>query len=127
MPISNPADTTAFQGIETNTVTTNDATVTTLATIAIPDDTVVFIAVEVIGRRTNAADRAGYLRNAVVFREAAGGATLQGAVDTALTRESDANWDATIDVNGNNARIRVTGRVGHDVNWKSVHHTCQVG
>lgn len=101
-------------------VTTNDATVTTLATISILDNSNVILFAFVTAFRTNGADQAGYNRNAVIFRRAAGIATIQGAVQTALTRESDATWDCTIDVDGgNNARIRVTGAVGHDINWRS--------
>ena len=109
------------------TVSTTDATVTSLAVIPVPDNTVLLLRATIIARRTNAADRAGYVRRAVVFREAAGAATLQGAVDTPLTRESHGPWDATIDVNGNNVRIRVTGAVGHNVNWKTMYWLTKVG
>ena len=105
-----------------NTVTTNDATVTTIATIAVPDDTVMLIMAHIVGRRTDAADRAGYARRAVVYREAAGGATLQGTVDTVFTRESEALWDADISVSGNNCIITVKGRAGRTINWKSHHY-----
>ena len=109
-----------------NTVTTTDATVTTIATIAIPDNTVVLIKVDVTGRRTDAADRAGYMRNAVVFREAAGAATIQGTIDSPLTRESSAPWDATISVSGNNAIITVKGAAANTINWKSTHTTQEI-
>ena len=109
-----------------NTVTTTDATVTTIATIAILDNTVVLIKVGITGRRTDSADRAGYLRNAVVFREAAGSATLQGTVDTPLTRESAVGWNVTISASGNNVIITVKGLGAQTINWKSKHNVQEI-
>lgn len=107
------------------TVTTTDNTDTTIATIPIPDDTVVFIHGEFVGRRTNAADRAGFVREALVFREGGGGATLQGAVGTPFSRDSNA-YNATITVSGNDALLVVQGDAGHNVNWRVCYHTVQV-
>ncbi len=104
-----------------NEVSTTDATVTTIATIPIPDDTAVWIETDVIARRTNAAGRGKWKRGALVYREAAGAATLEGAVWTPLTVESDGAWDVTIDVDGNDARVRVTGVASQDINWTSRH------
>lgn len=109
-----------------DTVTTTDNTVTTIATIPIPDDTVVFIHAEYVARRTDAADRAGYVREALVFREGGGGATLQGAVATAFTRESDAGWNATIAVTGNDAILTVEGNAGQTINWRACYYTREV-
>jgi hypothetical protein len=36
-----------------------------------------------------------------------------------MTRESQASWNATIDVSGNNAIITVTGDVGQTIDWKT--------
>lgn len=102
-------------------VSTTDATTTTLATIPILDDSSVLVDVWIEAFRTNGADQAAYRRRAVVFRRAAGVATLEGTVDSPLTRESSGPWNVTIDVDGgNNARVRVTGQAGNDINW-----TCQ--
>jgi len=106
-----------------NTITTIDASAQTIATIAIPDDTVMVIEAHILGRRTDSPGRAGYVRRATVYREAAGVAVIEGAVDTAYSRESDSAWNVTIDVNGNDARIRVQGAVGSTVNFKSIHTT----
>lgn len=103
------------------TVQTTDDTVTTIATIPISDDTVVWIEASIVGRRTNAAGRGKWTRGALVYRESAGAATMEGSVWTPLTIESDAAWDVTITVSGNNALIRVTGVVGHNLNWVSRH------
>ncbi len=110
-----------------NTVSTTDATLTTIATIAITDDTVVEIKATVVGRRTNAADRGGFIRQATVFREAAGSATLEGSVTTTRSRKSDPQYDVEINVSGNNALIQVQGDTAHNINWKSHHTIIEVG
>jgi len=98
-------------------IVTTDGAYNTAATLALPDDTVWLLRVTAVGRRTDAAARAGYLREAVVFREGGGGATIQSTVGTPLTRESVTAWDATIGVSGNNVRINVRGAAGQTVNW----------
>ena len=103
------------------TVATTDATSTTIATIAIPDNTVVLLKTDIVARRTDAAGRAAYMRNALVFREAAGSATILGSVDTPFTRESTVQYNATISVSGNNALITVQGFGTHNIDWKSIH------
>lgn len=112
---------------EPGEVTTTTVAVTTLVTIAIPDDTVVLIDVEILARQTNGAGRATYIRRAVVFREATGPATLEGAVDSPFTRESDTPWDATIVVDGgNNALVEVTGQATKEINWEAFYRTRQI-
>ena len=103
-----------------NTVATVNNTVTTIATIPIPDDTVVSIEVKIVGRRTNGADRYSSTVRRTVFREAAGAATVQGPQDL-FDRSSDPQYDSQIVVSGNNALIQVEGDTGHDINWRSVH------
>ena len=112
-----------IRAVNTEKVATTDATVTTIATIPIPDDSSVLVDVWVEVFRTNSADQGVFRRRAGVFRRAAGAAALEGSVDTPLTRKSVSSptWEVTIDVDGgNNARVRVTGAVGHNLNW-----TCQ--
>jgi hypothetical protein len=79
----------------------------------------------VSARQTNAANRAGYRREALVYR-AGGGATIEGAVGTDFTRESNAAWEATIAVSGNNALITVNGAAGATINWKVKHFATEV-
>jgi hypothetical protein len=98
-------------------VTTTDATLTTIATIPISDNTVVLIEGRIVGRRTDAAGRAIYVRRATVYREAAGAATIQGSVDSPYSRETTGGYNATIAVSGNNALIQVRGAAAHTINW----------
>lgn len=98
-------------------VTTTDATPTTIATIPIPDNTALMVIADIVARRTNAPDRACYIRRVLVYREAGGSATIQGTINTEFTRESDTTYNATFQVSGNNLLIVVTGRAAHTVNW----------
>lgn len=108
-----------------STVTTSDATETTLATIAIPNDTSVLIEAHIVAN--DSSERAGYVLRALVYRIGAGAAAIEGQPQDPFVRESTATMDATIDVDGgNNARIRVTGIAATVVNWKSRHSTIQV-
>lgn len=106
--------------------TTNTAAVTTIATIPIPDNTAVLITAWITGRRTNAVDRAGYERQALVYREAAGAATIEGTINTPFTRESANTWDASISVSGNNAIITVQGTATAVINWVCRHFVNEV-
>ena len=108
---------TAIQGY----VTTTDATVTTMATIAIPASTTVMIELHVAARRTGgsagvAEDGAGYVQQAT-YKNVAGTATLIGAVNADYTAESQAAWDVTFVVSGGNVLIRVTGAVNNNISW----------
>lgn len=104
-----------------NTVSTTDATVTTIATIPIADDSVNVIDVRCLARRTDVDEAAGYVHRAIVFRRAAGGATLLGAEDSQFTREEDNQWDFEIVVSGNNVLLEVTGRASRNIDWVSFH------
>lgn len=104
-----------------NRVATTDATQTTLHTIAIPASTTVKITAYVRARRTagsagTAEDAAGYVVVGT-YKNVAGTATLVGAVNVLYTAEDQAGWDATLDVNAGNARVRVTGATNNTVTW----------
>lgn len=104
-------------------VTTTDATVTTLATIAIPASTTVKVSVFVAARRTagggTAEDAAGYQIDAT-YKNVAGVATLVGALTLTYTAESVAGYDATLTPNAGNVLVRVTGVVATSISWVCV-------
>lgn len=101
-----------------NTVSTTDGTQTTIETIAIPDDTVVEIIAEIVGRRTDSADRIGGRIRATVFREAAGGVVVEGVSKDFAA--SDGQYDLDVVGSGNDALVQVSGRAAHTLNWRSV-------
>lgn len=112
-------------GTENNTTTT-DATATTIATLPLDSNSVVILSVFVVGRRTDVSGFAGFYMRALVRREAAG-ALLEGKVHTPFTRVSDKDYVATLEVSGNDALVRVQGKAGHTLNWRSCHTQCKVG
>lgn len=108
-----------------NTVSTTDATVTTIATIPVPDDTVVFVRAHIVGFCTNVDAGAGYHITGGVFRRGGGPAFLTGV--SGPSHETEWQWNATMAVSGNNLLITVAGLAARSINWKSSHITVQVG
>lgn len=98
-------------------VQTTNATQTTLDTITLLDENTYHIDAWVIGVQSTGANRASYSISATVYRTAAGVATIQGAVTTYHTAESNAAWDATFTVSGNDVRVSITGVAGATVEW----------
>ncbi len=109
-------------------VSTTDATVTTLTTIALEDDTQYQLDARILVVEDDGTDRAVYKRSVAVYRTGAGNATLLGSANDDLTEESGgaSAWDATIDIDSTSVRIRVTGEAAHDLNWKSRYELVKV-
>jgi len=101
-------------------VTTTDATVTTFQTIPLDDNTVTYLSAKCTGRRTDAADRGVFEEKVAMYREAGGGATIQGSINAMFEESSDATFDVTWDVSGNNAILEGNGAVGKTVNWHCI-------
>jgi hypothetical protein len=113
-PASRTAD--VLKG-ETVTVTTTDGTTTTLWTSqTLPASKTFLVEARVVARQGDT-NRAGYVRQACVYRNSTGGAVLQGAVGAPFTEESNTAWNCTLDVSGNTVRVRVTGAAGATVDW----------
>lgn len=98
------------------TVQTTDTTETTLDSFTLVDETVVEVFAWIMGL-VNGGNAAGYRVTAVAKRVAAGGAALIGGVEVFL-REDDGNWAATLDVSGNDVRVRVTGVAATTIDWR---------
>lgn len=100
----------------TYTVATTTADPTPLGTIALPDESLWMYSVKVVAKSNTTVTRAAYIRDAAVYRDAGGAATVEGAVSTPFTAESNAAMDATISVSSTDVRTLVTGVVG-TINW----------
>lgn len=111
------ADLTGAVGYTEATVQTLNGAITTIATIPVSDPEVLHIDAMFVAKRSGAADEAGFLRRCIAYRRG-GGALILGAIDTPLTRRTDANWQAWIQVAGNNVLIQVLGAAGKTVDWK---------
>lgn len=105
------------------TVSTTDATVTTLALISIPTGTQILFTAYVRAIRTGGAsgtpnDAGGYVLHAIA-KNVAGTVTIIGQ-SAALTAEDQAAWGAVFDSSGSTARIRVTGATGNNIDWTAI-------
>lgn len=102
------------------TVNTTDATVTTLATVPVASNTVMYLTVVVIGRRTGGSSGSpqdsGIYRRTVRLKNASGTLTLFN-LQSDYTSEDTAGFNATITVSGTNALVRVTGAANTNITW----------
>lgn len=104
-----------------NTVKTADATPTTVATVAIPADTVMGVEAYVTGRRTDDGSEDGVFASLMfAFNNLAGTATIIGTA-TIDIKESDASCDVTVSASGADALIQVTGVAAADYDWTCRH------
>lgn len=103
-------------------VQTSDATVTTVASFAMSDETsCAFDVIVTASRQTNVTKCGRWKRSALYSRTSAGAPTLIGAIETGTDEETDAAWDVTLDVSSNTVRVRVTGAAATALNW-----TCEL-
>lgn len=99
--------------------TTSDGSATNAGYFTLPDESAFKIRASVVAKKDDASDRAMYDRIALVYRDAAGSATIQGSVQDVITPvESAAGWDATIVVTGNVAAVAVTGAGATTIRWR---------
>lgn len=108
------------EAVTQSTVNTTNATVTTLATIAIPTNSSVKIETTIVGRRTGgtsgaAQDAAVYVRTARL-KNVAGVVTIFN-LQSDYTSEDQATWNGTIAVSGTNAVVQINGAANNNVTW----------
>ena len=97
-------------------VTTTDATVTTVLSFTPPDEGTTLVEASIIGVKSDGSASAAYKVFATVGRD--GGTTsLIGAATQAHVGESAAGYNATIDVSDPSVRIRVTGVAATTFKW----------
>lgn len=103
-------------------VNTVDATQTTLATVAVPSNSIVYLSAVIVGRRTGgtggSAQDSGVYRRTVRLKNVAGTVTLFN-LQSDYTSEDTAGFNATITVSGTNALVRVTGAANVNMNWEA--------
>lgn len=97
---------------QTGAVQTTDATQTTLLSYAIPSSSTVGIRAQIVGRKSDGTDHAFYVRTSLGTS-----ASQIGSPSSTTTIESDSTWDATIDVDSGNFRVRVTGANATTIDW----------
>ena len=104
---------------DTAEVQTTDATQTTIDSLTLLDENTYHVEAFVVGVKSDGSARASYHIACTVYRTGAGNTTLQGAVTAIHSVESDATWDATFTVNGNDLRVSVTGKAATTIEWGS--------
>jgi len=98
-------------------VQTTDATVTTLNSLALEDENAYHVKVKATAVQSDGSNRASYEKIVTVYRTGAGSATIQGSISIVHESESNVSWDLTLDVSGNNVRVRVTGIAATTIEW----------
>ncbi len=108
-------------------ILTTDATVTTIATIALDDESTYRITYTVIGRCTggaggNAGKSCSFVRSVTFRRTGAGIATLVGANPDLLDyiARDVIGWDATAVISTNSILISVTGAATDNITWNCI-------
>lgn len=103
--------------LQSGTVNTTDATVTTAATYGTSTDVVVTLMVFVKAyNTTDYTEGAGYVLSGT-FRNDGGVLSQVGSTSTNLSAEDTAGWDCVLDTSGTDVRVRVTGAVATNVTW----------
>lgn len=100
-------------------VATANATVTTVASYTMADESICYFRATVTAARgTNVTKGAVYVREVAYRRTGGGVATIVGSLSSVLTSETDAAMDATIDTDAaNTVRVRVTGIAATAFTW----------
>lgn len=98
---------------------TTDGVAQTAQYIALPDTSAILVTTKVLGKKSDATDRAIYSREGLFYRNG-GTATQQGATTTLGTDiESDATWTGpTLAVSGNLVLIQITGKASTTIDWR---------
>lgn len=99
------------------TVTTTDATTTTVLALPVIPDGVLLVQANVVGRDPGGADRAGFVIRARVDLDASVASVNDVAAE--YTSRDNVAWAATIAIVGGVAAVRVTGTAGQTVNWRA--------
>lgn len=104
----------------TATVSTTDATVTTLISIPLAEGEVLYIDTHVAAIRSTAAEAGGW-HSVAIFRRAAGGNVTQVSTTAALLAKEDSSGTPSVAFNANTtsqtAELRVTGEAAKTFYW----------
>jgi hypothetical protein len=112
-------------GTDDAEIATTDATLTTIETVALVDNTAYFFEVHGIARQTAAGpDNAAFVRRGVFYREG-GGAVQVGSDDTPFS-EGNSNFQLTFAVSGNNVLVQVQGVAATNISWRTERRTTQM-
>ncbi len=109
---------TEWQVRGSKTVQTTDDTATVIDSFTLDDEETYMVQINVVGTKSDGSERCGVIKQAVLYRDGGGVATLQGNVSITLEEYSDSNWDVDITVSSNDVQASVTGLAATTINWK---------
>jgi len=101
---------------ESGSVTTTDATETTLLEGPVPESGAYLLVASIAAIGSNNKP-CGFHRMATVYRLPSGSAILYDLADSNMTRVPDNSMFARFDVSGNNFRLRVKGLAATTITW----------
>ncbi len=106
------------------TVSTTNATVTTIDTVPIPTGQMVMLTAKVVARKSTN-DQQGFFDVIAGYCNNAGTVSIQGVVNY-QDRQTQATWNVTFVISGTNVLIRVKGAAGATISWKCARQTLKV-
>lgn len=107
--------------------TTTNATLTTFFSVPIPTDTVCYLEIVVMGRRTGgtggtAGDSAVYYRKGAYTNKGGTVALLGGSLLEVIDREDNAAWDCQLNISGTNVNVQVQGAANNNITWHRIEY-----
>jgi hypothetical protein len=99
-------------------ITTTDATVTTLQTYAMPDNSMVVIEAYAIAKKPTTTTCAFFAYRHAFYRSG-GAPTAVGALEDMSSRPNGTAWALDIAASGNSILVRVTGQAATTIKWNT--------
>lgn len=100
-------------------ITTTDATVTTLADLQTRPGKAYLVKASVIAIDVPLTQAASYQLNGTFFTNAAGVLVQTSTTTSVSSNETDTNWACILEASGTTIRLRVTGEAATVINWRS--------
>lgn len=97
-------------------VQTTDETQTTLHSESVSDGEVFNIVITCNAKKSDGAKRATFKKSATIYRAGAS-ASIEGSIVSSFDQPGG-DYAATVDVDGTNWRVRVTGAASETVDWE---------
>jgi len=101
-------------GVYTNTT---DATVTTAAVFTTTSNKAYGVTAKIVATETADFDETAFYIRYALFENDGGTLSLVGSIATTATIEQTSGWDVTLDADGSDIRVRVTGASSTVITW----------
>lgn len=108
-------------------ITTTDATVTTLADFQTRPGRAYLVKASVIAVDVPLVQAASYVLHGTFITTAAGVLTQVSTTTSASSNEGDTNWACILEPSGTTIRLRVTGEAATSINWRANVEIIKVG